>query len=141
MEVELKQLEIEAEHSRQYRKSFKSSHQNMATTVVGNDENNVLRNELDSLHQQYTMILESQQKEHNKEAVRNVAPRRSVRKSQMPMEVKKSVMYQETDQKKYYMLDSNNRKVEISKDEYIRMKSSSANHGNLMVSQLSLIHI
>jgi hypothetical protein len=135
LEVQLRQLEIDAENSRQYRKSFKSTHQNMATTVVGKDENNLLRNELDSLHQQYTMILESQQKEQNKEAVRNAAPRRSVRKSQMPMEVKKSVMYQETDQKKYYMQDANNRKVEISREEYMRMKSSSQHQGKLLESQ------
>ena len=135
LEVQLRQLEIDAQQSREYRKSFKATHQNMATTVVGKEENNELRNELDSLHQQYTMMLESQQKEQNKEAVRNAAPRRSVRKSQMPMEVKKSVMYQETDQKKYYMHDPNGRKVEISKDEYYRMKSSSQNQGRLLESQ------
>ena len=135
LEREVNQLEIQAESSRQYRKSYKETHQNMKTTVVGKEENNHLRNELDSLHQQYTLMMEQRQKDQNSEAVRNVAPRRSVRKSQMPMEVKKSVMYQETDEKKYYMTNKNGQKVEISYDEYTRMKSSSANHGQMVMSQ------
>ena len=134
LEREANQLEVQVESSRQYRKSFKSSHQNMQTTVVGKEENNNLRNELDSLHQQYTLMMEQRQKHENSEAVRNVAPRRSVRKSQMPMEVKKSVMYQETDEKKYFMTGTNGQKSEISYNEYIRMKSSSANNG-MLVSQ------
>ena len=136
LEMELRQLEVEAENSRKYRRSYKNTSQNMETTVVGKDANNQLRSELDHLHQQYTLLLEKQQKEQNQESLKNVAPRRSVRKSQVPMEVKKSVMYQETDQKKYYMLNEYNQKVEISHDEYIRMKSSSTNQGRLLESQM-----
>ena len=125
LEVQLQQLKMEVESARKVRKSLRTSTRTGATTVIGKDENNRLREELDRLHQAYTESSERTQKEQHLEVVKNNPPRRSVRRSQMPMDVKKSVIQVENDEKKYYMTNEYGQKVEISESEYLRLKNSS----------------
>lgn len=134
LEVEIKRLEIEATEAIRIRKSVKRSTRTGPTTVVGKEENNLLREELDQLHQSYTQILERNQKRKNQEVITNTQPRRSVRRSQMPMEIKKSVIHVENDEKKYYETNQYGQKVEISEAEYLRLKAQSGQGGKRIMS-------
>jgi hypothetical protein len=137
LQNELQTLEIKFKNSHKKERTVSSMNTETKTLFVGKEENERLRREFDSLHRKYTSINESEQKERHLSTIRNTELKRSVRKSTMPMEAKKSVMYHETDKKKYYILNDYGKKVEVSYEEYIRMKSSSKNKHKVLKSKVS----
>jgi hypothetical protein len=134
LEMQLRTLRVDVESAKKVRKSLRTSTKTGATTVIGKEENNKLREELDKLHHLYTEGREGVQREQHLEVAKSTVPRRSVRRSQMPVDVKKSVMQVENDSKKYTITNEYGQKVEISESEYMRLMASSG-PGNLTTTQ------
>ena len=133
MHHELQQLEQQAESARKMKinrkNEFKMTMKTGPTTVIGKEENNFLREELDDLHQKYAQVMEkSQQYDNNQQIVAQNNQRRSVRRSLNPPNMeqpKKSVVRVENDEKKIFTTNKHGQRVEMSQGEYERMKSES----------------